>query len=64
MGFVLDRKDVLEKCAGNSQSLSLDLHDQWVYMEKTTLGQAEMRMAVHAMRDALQELGISHKAYE
>ncbi|MES2073017.1 MAG: 2-aminoethylphosphonate--pyruvate transaminase [Pseudomonadota bacterium] len=36
MGFVLVRKDVLEKCAGNSQSLSLDLHDQWVYMEKTT----------------------------
>ncbi|MES2102467.1 MAG: 2-aminoethylphosphonate--pyruvate transaminase [Pseudomonadota bacterium] len=36
MGFVLARKEVLEKCAGNSQSLSLDLHDQWVYMEKTT----------------------------
>lgn len=36
MGFVLARKCVLEKCAGNSRSLSLDLHDQWVYMEKTT----------------------------
>ena len=36
MGFVLVRKSVLEKCAGNSTSLALDLHDQWVYMEKTT----------------------------
>ncbi|MGH8806256.1 MAG: 2-aminoethylphosphonate--pyruvate transaminase [Noviherbaspirillum sp.] len=36
MGFVLARKSVLEKCAGNSLSLSLDLYDQWVYMEKTT----------------------------
>ena len=36
MGFVLVRKNVLEKCAGNSLSLSLDLYDQWVYMEKTT----------------------------
>jgi 2-aminoethylphosphonate-pyruvate transaminase len=36
MGFVLVRKEVLEKCAGNSTSLSLDLHDQWIYMEKTT----------------------------
>jgi len=36
MGFVLVRKSVLEKCAGNSTSLALDLYDQWVYMEKTT----------------------------
>ena len=36
MGFVLARKSALEKCAGNSTSLALDLHDQWVYMEKTT----------------------------
>lgn len=36
MGFVLVRKGVLEKCAGNSTSLSLDLHDQWAYMEQTT----------------------------
>jgi 2-aminoethylphosphonate-pyruvate transaminase len=36
MGFVLVRKSALEKCAGNSTSLALDLHDQWVYMEKTT----------------------------
>ena len=36
MGFVVARKSALERCAGNSTSLSLDLHDQWQYMEKTT----------------------------
>ncbi len=34
MGFCLVRKDALEASAGNSPSLSLDLHDQWVAMEK------------------------------
>jgi 2-aminoethylphosphonate-pyruvate transaminase len=36
MGFVLARRDVLEKCAGNSSSMALDLYDQWEYMERTT----------------------------
>ena len=36
MGFVFVRRSVLEKCAGHSTSLALDLHDQWTYMEKTT----------------------------
>src|SRR4029434_5169962 len=36
MGVVFVRKSVLEKCAGNSTSLALDLHDQWTYMERTT----------------------------
>jgi 2-aminoethylphosphonate-pyruvate transaminase len=35
MGFVLARKSALEACAGRSTSLSLDLHDQWTYMERT-----------------------------
>ena len=35
MGFALIRKAALEKCAGNAHSLVLDLHDQWVNMEKT-----------------------------
>jgi 2-aminoethylphosphonate-pyruvate transaminase len=35
MGFALIRKTSLERCAGNSHSLVLDLHDQWVNMEKT-----------------------------
>jgi 2-aminoethylphosphonate-pyruvate transaminase len=34
MGFCLARKTALEKTKGNSPSLSLDLHDQWVAMEK------------------------------
>jgi 2-aminoethylphosphonate-pyruvate transaminase len=36
MGFVFARKSALEQSAGNSTSLSLDLYDQWAYMEKTT----------------------------
>jgi 2-aminoethylphosphonate-pyruvate transaminase len=35
MGFVFIRKAVLEECAGRSQSLAMDLHDQYGYMEKT-----------------------------
>jgi 2-aminoethylphosphonate-pyruvate transaminase len=35
MGFALLRRNALERCAGNSHSLVLDLHDQWVNMEKT-----------------------------
>ena len=35
MGFVFARRSVLERCAGHSTSLSLDLHDQWTYMERT-----------------------------
>ena len=36
MGFVIARRSALEAAGGNATSLSLDLHDQWVYMEKTT----------------------------
>jgi 2-aminoethylphosphonate-pyruvate transaminase len=35
MGFVFLRKAIREACAGNSQSLAMDLHDQHVYMEQT-----------------------------
>jgi len=35
MGFVIVRREVLEGCAGRSQSLAMDLHDQYVYMERT-----------------------------
>ena len=34
MGFAILRKSALEKAKGNAHSLSLDLHDQWVYLEK------------------------------
>lgn len=36
MGFVIVRRSTIEGCEGRSSSLALDLHDQWVYMEKTT----------------------------
>lgn len=36
MGFVIARRSVLEASAGQSPSLALDLHDQWVYLQKTT----------------------------
>ena len=36
MGFVLARRAILEKSEGVSHSLAMDLHDQWVYMMKTT----------------------------
>jgi 2-aminoethylphosphonate-pyruvate transaminase len=36
MGFVFIRKAVLDACAGRSQSLAMDLYDQYAYMEKTT----------------------------
>ncbi len=36
MGFVFIRKAVLDACAGRSQSLAMDLYDQYQYMEKTT----------------------------
>jgi 2-aminoethylphosphonate-pyruvate transaminase len=35
MGFVFIRRALLEGCAGRSQSLAMDLHDQHVHMEKT-----------------------------
>lgn len=35
MGFVYLRQAILDGCAGNSQSLAMDLHDQHQYMEKT-----------------------------
>jgi 2-aminoethylphosphonate-pyruvate transaminase len=34
VGFALIRRSVLERCEGNSPSLTLDLYDQWQAMEK------------------------------
>ena len=47
MGFVFVRKAVLAGCAGNSQSLAMDLHDQYVYMERT--GQWRFTPPTHVM---------------
>ena len=35
MGFAILRRTALEDSAGNSHSLAMDLHDQWIYMQKT-----------------------------
>ncbi|MDE2430121.1 MAG: 2-aminoethylphosphonate--pyruvate transaminase, partial [Burkholderiales bacterium] len=35
MGFILMKKAELEQAAGNAHSLSLDLYQQWRYMEQT-----------------------------
>jgi 2-aminoethylphosphonate-pyruvate transaminase len=35
MGFVIARRSALERSAGNSRSLVMDLLDQWQYMRKT-----------------------------
>jgi 2-aminoethylphosphonate-pyruvate transaminase len=36
MGFVIARRSVLERAEGVCHSLAMDLHDQWVYMNRTT----------------------------
>lgn len=35
MGFVVAKRSALEAAAGRCHSLAMDLHDQWVYMQKT-----------------------------
>ena len=35
MGFVLARRELLAECAGRSDSVALDLHEQWRYMERS-----------------------------
>jgi len=35
IGFVIGRAAALEECEGRAHSVSLDLHDQWRYMDRT-----------------------------
>ena len=56
MGFVIARQDLLATSGGNCHSLSLDLHDQWVYMRKT--GQWRFTPPTHvvaALRSAIDQ---------
>jgi 2-aminoethylphosphonate-pyruvate transaminase len=56
MGFVFIRKAVLDGCAGRSQSLAMDLHDQYTYMEKT--GQWRFTPPTHvvvALAEAIEQ---------
>ena len=56
MGFVIARRAVLERSAGNSGSLAMDLLDQWQYMQKT--GQWRFTPPTHvlaALRAAINQ---------
>jgi 2-aminoethylphosphonate-pyruvate transaminase len=53
-GFSLMRRDALEICAGNAHSLSLDLYDQWTYMERT--GQWRFTPPTHVVAAFAQAL--------
>ena len=57
-GFVIARKEELEKCAGLARSLSLDLYDQWREMEINN-GKWRFTSPTHTVRafaQALREL--------
>ena len=53
-GFALIRRDLLAASKGHSHSLSMDLHDQWVYMEKT--GQWRFTPPTHTVAAFAQAL--------
>jgi len=53
-GFVIARREELEAAKGRSHSLSLDLHAQWAYMEKT--GQWRYTPPTHVVAAFLQAL--------
>jgi 2-aminoethylphosphonate-pyruvate transaminase len=47
LGFVIARREALEKTAGNATTLVLDLHDQWRNFEKT--GQYRFTPPIHVI---------------
>ena len=56
MGFIIARRTTLERSAGNSCSLAMDLLDQWTYMQKT--GQWRFTPPTHvlaALRAAIDQ---------
>ena len=55
-GFVLVRRDVLQASQGNAHSLSLDLHAQWAYMEKS--GQWRFTPPTHSLAAFLTALDL------
>jgi 2-aminoethylphosphonate-pyruvate transaminase len=55
-GFIITRRAALERAAGNSSSLAMDLLDQWQYMQKT--GQWRFTPPTHviaALRAAIDQ---------
>lgn len=56
MGFIVADRETLAAAAGNSHSLAMDLHDQWIYMQMT--GQWRFTPPTHvvaALRAALDQ---------
>jgi 2-aminoethylphosphonate-pyruvate transaminase len=56
MGFIIARRTALATASGNCHSLAMDLHDQWIYMQKT--GQWRYTPPTHvvaALRCALDQ---------
>lgn len=56
--YVIARRDLLELSQGHSHSLALDLHEQWIYMQKS--GQFRFTPPTHtlvAFAVALEQLG-------
>ncbi|MBL4907008.1 MAG: 2-aminoethylphosphonate--pyruvate transaminase [Sneathiella sp.] len=58
-GFIVAKKDALEAAKGNSHSLSLDIHDQWVTMNKT--GQWRFTPPTHTVVAFLEALRLHEK---
>jgi 2-aminoethylphosphonate-pyruvate transaminase len=58
MGFVIVRRQTLLARAGNAHSLALDLHDQFVYMEKT--GQWRYTPPTHVLAALHAAIGQFH----
>jgi len=58
-GFVIAQKDALEAAAGQSHSLSLDVHAQWAHMNKT--GQWRFTPPTHVVAAFLEALRL-HEA--
>jgi 2-aminoethylphosphonate-pyruvate transaminase len=59
-GFIIARRDELEKCKGNATSLSLDMYDQWETMEKKQ-GKWRFTSPTHVVRAFLQALKELHE---
>ncbi|MCH8498893.1 MAG: 2-aminoethylphosphonate--pyruvate transaminase [Marinobacter sp.] len=53
-GFIIVEREALKASAGRSRSLSLDLHDQWSYMQKT--GQWRYTPPTHVVAAFLQAI--------
>lgn len=53
-GYAIIREEVLRDCEGNAHSLSLDLFDQWQYMERS--GQWRFTPPTHVVASFLQAL--------